>query len=318
MYQIDEYERKQARLGALLTSLINADESGSWPAVWRLDERYSDLLNAFSSVVRGERERERLISIHCTLGPTYSPVHDEYHEVTAELLVDVASGFAQIKTFLNTLAVFINTSLPQSDTCSLRFKGWGSLVESAAKTSNSQVPLRDLRRLLAERGLDYQARFLEYRNKHLEHPSDLTARSLRHGPTKIMHTEGLAIRRHRGSSPSNTPPYVIDEVALQLFAGGRGHYFHVADSSTGEGTAKRGDLLGHIRDSSEEHFSVWGSHYHAFMTPDAPADLSLEVLKGSHEVLVSRESPDIFDAMGDLLEMTEAVIRTVAKSRLSS
>ena len=80
-----------------------------------------------------------MIAIHCNPGPIYSLVHDEYHEVTEELLVGVSSGFAQIKTFLNTLGVFISKSLPQSDTRGLRFKGWGALVKSAAKTSNSPV-----------------------------------------------------------------------------------------------------------------------------------------------------------------------------------
>ena len=172
--------------------------------------------------------------------------------------------------------------------------------------------------MLAERGSDYEAKFIDYRNKHLEHPGHLTGRSLRHGPTKIMHTKAPAIQRHRGGSPSDAPPYLIDEVTLELSEGGRVHYFHVKSPSPGEGITTRGDPLGHVHDSSGAHFAAWEPHYHAFATPDAPADLSVAIVNESRDFTVSNESPNIFDGMGDLLQMTEVVVRTVAESRLSS
>ena len=97
-------------------------------------------------------------------------------------------------------------------------------------------------------GSDYEAQFLEYRNRHLEHPRDLAGRSLRHGPTRIMHTDGPAKQRHRGRSPNDVLPYLIDEVTLELSEGGRVHYFHVKGPSAGVGVAERGDLLGHLDD----------------------------------------------------------------------
>ncbi|MCY3881061.1 MAG: hypothetical protein OXG61_02965 [Chloroflexi bacterium] len=309
------YGRAQERLEALLASLLEADQQHSWRALRRLDERYADLCIAIRSVARWEGERERLIELHCMVEPTHSPVHDEYHQVTEELLVAVSSGFAQIKTFLNTLAVFINRSLPQSDTRGLRFKGWGALVKSAVKTSDSPGPLGNLRRLLAERGSDYETRFLDYRDKHLEHPGDLTGRSLRHGPTKIIHTKEPAFQRRRGT-PSGAPPYLIDEACLELSGGGRVHYFHVASPTAG-GHLDKG-VLGSVHDSSGAHFAAWESHYHAFATPDAPADITRAILSASRDFTISKESPAILDAMGELMQMTEEVVRVVAESRLSS
>jgi hypothetical protein len=306
------------RLDRLLGTPNPGVDSQFRTALRRLVDRLGSLATTFVSLHDGVTLRQQLIELHCQERPVSYQAHVAYHEVGKRVQSELLGFFAAIKTYLNALSVFIGEVLPQSLTRALRFRGFGSLVDSACRTAGRGLPLDPLRHLLASEGASYYSTFVEYRNKNLEHPTRLTDITLCTGPgsAQIMHSLGVP------SSPgvkgdSLPPPSEERVVVFRTEAGGTAFVYHIAPSAeVDEGSAlAQGQPMGRPCDCTGRHFLEYGIHFHVFDS----ADLHHVQPAGAWQPLAQITfSPNAYDAMVGVVRLTRGVLDLVSKEGHSS
>ena len=261
--------------------------------------------------------RQEMVERHCNHEAQLTlSMHEEYHEINALLLSDINSFFSMIKTYLNSLALFIKEIVPQSQLRGLRFKSFGSLIESAKRTAESDLPNSELRKFLANSGAEFEDKFVVYRDKQLEHPGKLSDKSISSsdGVPKIIHYDRNANSKNQASDTNNDKGYSNKErITIVTPEGHEVTFFHIGLSKNivPGMMIEQGQPLGEPYDSTGSHFQKFGCHYHVFTAPEIDDSLIEQAAPGG---MPSALSPDPYKAILVLGELTEALILSATKA----
>jgi len=253
-----------------------------------------------------------LIERHCKDDPIPYPLHCAYHDATQKLQADVLAFFSGVKTYLNGLTVFIKDVLPQRVTRGLRFKGFGALVASASRITSGGELLAGLREFLASEGAAYYKDVLEWRNKHVEHPSGLSDMTVLSGPGRLSLLISGGRRAPSTEAASSTTDYGDEEVlVIRTESGAEVFTYHlVVRNDLEQGMAvEKGDSLGVACDSTGRHFATFGPHMHVFAAGDAvsgAADLARPETADC--------SPDAYNVMARVIRISRGVLEGVTEA----
>ena len=291
--------------------------SGSQPQGSQFQTALSRIISAidqvsicFRRINEEAMRRQELVEIHCNQEDQLTlSMHEEYHEINALLLSDINSFFSMIKTYLNSLALFIKEIIPQSQLRGLRFKSFGSLVESAKRTAESDLPNSELRKFIAKSGAEFEKNFVEYRDKQLEHPGKLSD-----GVPKIIHYDSKGNSENQVSDTNNDKIHTKKErITMVTPEGHEVTFFHIALSKNIERDTliEQGQTLGEPYDSTGSHFKRFGCHYHVFTAPEIDNSLVEQTAPGGAPFALS---PDPYEAILFLGKLTESVILLTTKA----
>ncbi|MBE0611868.1 MAG: hypothetical protein IH609_20985 [Dehalococcoidia bacterium] len=305
---MDRYERHRAVLAEpdrlVVMQVEGADTFNE--ALGSLAARLAELGTIARRVGIGRVHRDRLIGFHCDLDSVPVALHDEYHRVTSDLLADVLATFSAMKTFANQLALFVRTTFSHEATRGLRFKSFGSLVDSARRDGSGPVANESLRKLLVDRGGEVDAH-LAFRDKHAEHPGRLTPRTLRAGESTTVTIREPQSGRPR--SPGSPEPFLLPKLRLDPTDGSASlHYFHIVAAEGGGRVMQLGDRLETVG-GVDAHFARHGSHMHVFGKPELDEAIPRRAVPSDE---TETDSPDAYDALNAILELTAALIELSA------
>ena len=264
--------------------------------------RHRELTLAFNRVGPSLAARDSLIGVHCDIDRVSTFLHEEYHDVSDRLLADVLASFSGMKTFCNALALFIKVAFPHASTRGLRFKSFGSLVESAVKTVEGSHG-GDLRSLLRASGVEVDA-FLAFRDKHIEHPGTLTERSLVAGDDVRITVRTSQSSWGRRPARGDLEPLFVNKIRFEPRDGRAAlHYFHVRSNSE-IGSVRMGAPVG-VTQEADAHFGRRGSHLHVFGKPELDPDVLWRAVPHTEDEV---NSPDVRVAMSSISALTIAVV----------
>jgi hypothetical protein len=282
-------------------------------AISRLIAAIDQVSTCFTRVNEGAQHRQELVEIHCSQRnqPTLA-MHEEYHEINAQLIADLTSYFSMVKTFLNSLALFIKEMIPQSKLRGLRFKSFGSLVESAKRTVASNMPNKELRQIIASKGAEFENKYVQYRDKHIEHPGKLTDKSISsaNGVPNIIHYDRKAKTDCEEGKQTDEVHTREECITITSPEGYNLTFFHIAPSKDLDETSSinNGQSIGTPYDSTGLHFKKYGYHYHVFSSPEIEESLIEQTAPGG---AILTTSPDPYEAMLYLGELTELILEIV-------
>jgi hypothetical protein len=304
-------------LEELVDSVSQPQGSQFQTALSRIISAIDQVSICFRRINEEAMRRQELVEKHCNQENQLTlSMHEEYHEINAVLLSDINSFFSMIKTYLNSLALFIKEIIPQSQLRGLRFKSFGSLVESAKWTAESDLPNSELRKFIAKNGAEFEKNFVEYRDKHLEHPGKLFDKTISssNGVPKIIHYDRKGNSENQVSDTNNDKIHTQKERITMITS--EGHevtFFHIALSENIKlGTLiKQGQPLGEPYDSTGSHFKKYGCHYHVFTAPEIDNSLVEQTAPGGAPFALS---PDPYEAILFLGKLTESVILLATKA----
>lgn len=302
-------------LEKLVDGISATSGSENHTAISRIVSALNQVSICFRRVNEGDMRRQQLVERHCSqdqYNQLTLAMHEEYHEINTLLISDINTLFSMIKTYLNSLALFIKEVIPQSQLRGLRFKSFGSLVESAKRTAESNLPNKALRGLIASKGAEFENRYVGYRDKQLEHPGKLTDKSISstNGVPKIIHYDRKTIIDH---GETKEPDIFHDRkecITIMSPEGYKVTYFHIApfgdlDKSP---SINQGQPVGTPYDSTDLHFKKYEYHCHIFSSSEIASSLMEQTAQGG-EIFAS--SPDPYEAILSLGKLTESILRII-------
>jgi hypothetical protein len=300
-------------LEELVDSVSQHQGSQFQTALSRIISALNQVGICFRRINEQAMRRQELLERHCNeeKQPTLA-IHEEYHEINVLLLSDINSFFSMIKTYLNSLALFIKEIIPQSQLRGLRFRSFGSLVESAKRTAESNLPNSKLRRWLAKNGANFETNFVEYRDKQLEHPGKLTDKSISsaNGVPKLIHYDRLTKIDHEETKKPDEIHTREECITIMSQEGYKVTFFHIAPSEDLDKSSliKQDQPIGTPYDSTGLHFKKYGCHYHVFASPEIESSLMEQTAPGG-EIFAS--SPDPYEAILYLGKLTDSILRII-------
>ena len=210
---VSKIDAQWSRLEEITSMASRQEDSNISAAISRITSSLDQVSICFQRINEGSLKRQELVDLHCVLEVSLTLTeHENYHKINEFLLSDIKTFFLIIKTYLNSLALFIKDIIPQSQLRGLRFKSFGSLVDSAKKTAESNYPNLKLRKLLAKNGDEFEKKFVEYRDKTIEHPGKLTDTSLSStdGVSRVIHYDRTGNNDNK-KSEDNSKKYSDEE-----------------------------------------------------------------------------------------------------------
>lgn len=289
-----------------LGKFAGTEGSANYTSVQRLSDDFDIVTHAFMNVTKGHNARQNLINYHVDNTEHLSlNTHEQYHDVSKRLIADIILMFTCIKTFLNSLAIFIKDVVPEANLRGLRCKSFGALVDSATKKMNTNT-CNELIDTLSNTGRVFEEEYVAYRDKKIDHRAKLEDRSLStaSGNTKIFHYDKI----NNCKKIDNTSKITEEETITVLTdEGNKLIYLHLAPSeSNKEGKQiNKGDVLGTPCDSTNVHFKKYGTHYHIFASETNNAG---HIFNYDNQGEHFGESPDHNSAYIDLLKLVTAVV----------
>ena len=314
---LPEIDSQYKRLENLIDQFSQSEGSSVQLALSRITTAINQVSICFRRVNEGALLRRDLLEKHCGQDSQVTlSMHEEYHRINTLLISDINSFFSMVKTYLNSLALFIKEIIPQSQLRSLRFKSFGSLVKSAKQTAESNLPNLELRKVLSTVGEEFEKRFVEYRDKQIEHPIKLIDKSISSsgGAPKIIHYDRNGSQKNEAHISNNDIIYRKEERITVLTPEGLEiTMFHIALSKNikPDSLIKQGKPIGKPYDSTGTHFKKFGSHYHIFWDSEIDNSLIEQTAQGGP---IFASSPDPYEAILFLGKLTEKVILLTIKA----
>ena len=310
---LPKIDEQWKRLEKLVDGISATPGTEIHTAISRIISAIDQVSICFRRVNEGATRRQQLVEKHCSQHNQLTlEMHEEYHEINTLLISDINSFFSMIKTFLNSLALFLKEVIPQSELRGLRFKSFGSLVESAKRTAESNLPNKELRQIIASKGAEFENKYVEYRDKQLEHPGKLTDKSTSsaNGVPKIIHYDRKTNIDHGETKKTDEIRTSEECITIMSPEGYKLTYFHIAPSEDLDKSPSinQGQPIGTPYDSSGLHFKKYGYHYHVFSSPEIESSLIEQTAPGG---VILASSPDPYEAILYLGMLTESILRII-------
>ena len=283
-------------------------------------QEQSRLHSTYNRILQGANDRDELIAYQCNPRVNITlRKHEEYHRITEQVIDDLKNFFSTYKTFLNQLALLISLLIPQSKIRGLRISSFGKLAESSSKTQTSDPFIAEIMHILSTKGQEVDKKYTEYRDKYIEHPSNIQEKQLSveangkiylHQQRKIKDTEkgtrkSMFIILKKGI-------YVIKLMLEGKTRSGRYYtvYLHLHSDIPNGVQVKKGQKLGEIFDNTVDHFKKYGEHIHVFGSPTAQFELGSPFGLETNDFI---RSPDPTKAMIDLGLLLKYLLNPLSK-----
>jgi hypothetical protein len=272
----------------------------------------------YNALMESMRCRQCLIDLQCEFETFTGAVHDEYHEASSQVEIDLDNYYSSVRTCLNHLAVLAETVAPHELRRGLRSKSFSSFTESLDKVGDTVAGRLALGHLLDNRDLRTLKEMVTYRDKAIEHVRDVERVGVgNQGSSMRMITKKTVKKRRRKLEKKGRPHGEINGVMYceNLKDGSKVRHVHITpDPHTWrQPRIEKGDVLGYRSDGGSGHFAKFESHEHIFTSscnPDEDALPHVQASQGPVDV-----SPDPLGGVEALLRFSGALLNSVAGNR---
>lgn len=287
---------------------------------------YSTLYAYIRKIYENLAERQRLVELHFLNVPIPLSVHEQYHEVSNQLEIQVKDFFTACKTMLNAFTRLIGKVIPKEERSAASVNSFGSFLYDCQRKQRPSNPLvNKLFDLFANDGIIINDTINYYRNNFIEHSKTLSFGSLSTTPSSvtIIHQDGilapsLLIRSPEQNFTANHT--FLDDIIVFTANDDRttAAYVHLYRPENMPNEVTQNTLLGYNVDHTGVHFAKYGPHLHFF--PPEKRRFPIMVSPGKRHLTdsnVIQESPEVFSSMVEITLFTTTLF-TLLKEYVNS
>lgn len=325
MNKFEEIDNKKKELESAYMALVQDPHFAYAQELSYVYQYQSTLYTYIRKIYESLAERQRLVELHFLKVPIPLSVHEQYHEVSNQLQIQVKDFFTACKTMLNAFTRLIGKVIPKDERSSASVNSFGAFLYDCQRKQRPVNPLvNELFDLFSNDGSIINDTINHYRNNFIEHSKILSFGSLSTTPSSvtIIHQDGIQAPSLLIRSPEQN--YTANHTFLDdiiVFTADDDHttaaYVHMYRPEIMSDIVIQDTLLGYNVDHTGVHFAKYGPHLHFF--PPEKRRFPIMVSPGKRHLAdsnVIQESPEVFSSMVEITSFTTTLF-TLLKAYVS-